>query len=961
VIGRNRELETLGEVFSRAAEGHGGMVLLAGEAGVGKTRLAEEAVARGALACLRGAAVEQGTSPYAPVVASLRWFLRRDPAGLAPSHPLVAHLGVLLPELGAAPEVTDRETLIEAVRTAFQTIATRKPTVVLLDDLHWADAATLELLPSLAEAAEEWPLLVLGAYRTEEIPRGHPLRRLRTDLRRAGRLAELAVEPLDPEEASRLAARVLDGEPGPSLGAALYDRSQGVPFLVEELAAALRDGGRLAAGPNGLELDEGSTVPLPETLRDALRVRTDGLSDAARATLEAAAVAGSEVELELLTELGRDAALGEVLDRGLLREVELGIAAFRHDLVREAVYADTHWPRRRALHREVATLLEGRGADPRLTADHWLAAGERARALPLLVETARRFCRIHAYRDAAAAARTALELWPEGEDEAARLEVLDQLGQCAQLCGELAEAGRVWEEVAASLDDRTSPERVAEVRRRLATVYELEGASVRAGAARLEAGDALERAGLGGEAATEWLLAVELAWTETPNAESVLARAAEAARSAGRTDVESRCLSVQGFMTGRAGRHEEGLALMRSALTLALDGNHVDAAVDAYWALGATANDWGDYAAARSVFDEAVVYCRTNELEEGESFCLGCLVVVLGNGGDWARAEELARDLLERPALPEVSRLHALVTIGMIAASQGVTKRARRLLSRAHALASALEAEQSEHESLVGLALVDELDGVESLHWPELVAHPIGRACSSRPRGLRLAATFAARRGDTALLYACADATASWASRFGSTEALAALAHVLGEVALLEGNTSTAADQLGLALERLGEVDAPFERALTQARAGVALLAAGERELGVERLAGAYQTFRKLGARPFANRAAADLEAAGERVDRRLGRRAARDLRQGGLTRRELEILRLVAVGRTNREIAHQLFLSPRTVDMHVRNLLAKLGCRSRTEATGRAYEIGLLEAMVSHASPAGTEGEIPG
>ena len=217
-----------------------------------------------------------------------------------------------------------------------------------------------------------------------------------------------------------------------------------------------------------------------------------------------------------------------------------------------------------------------------------------------------------------------------------------------------------------------------------------------------------------------------------------------------------------------------------------------------------------------------------------------------------------------------------------------------------------------------------------------------------RPRGLRLAATFAARRRDTELVYACADAAASWASRFGSSEALAALAHVLGEVALLEGEPAAAAEQFGLALDRLAEVEAPFERALTQARAGTALIAAGERELGVERLTGAYHTFRKLGARPFASRTASDLEAAGERVDERLGRRAARNLEQGGLTRRELEILRLVAVGRTNREIAHQLFLSPRTVDMHVRNTLAKLSCRSRTEATGRAHELGLLEPIPS-------------
>jgi DNA-binding CsgD family transcriptional regulator len=121
--------------------------------------------------------------------------------------------------------------------------------------------------------------------------------------------------------------------------------------------------------------------------------------------------------------------------------------------------------------------------------------------------------------------------------------------------------------------------------------------------------------------------------------------------------------------------------------------------------------------------------------------------------------------------------------------------------------------------------------------------------------------------------------------------------------------------------------------------------ALGERELAIERLMDAYRTARKLRARPLAQRAAAELAALGESVDRRLGRRAAAELAFAGLSRRELEIARLVAAGQTNREIARGLFLSPRTVDMHVRNILAKLGCRSRVEATRKAAELGLLES----------------
>jgi AAA ATPase domain len=144
MFGRERELEHLAGVFSAAGEGQGGLVLLAGEAGVGKTRLAEVAMAGGGLACLRGVADQFSSSPYRPIAAVLREYLRREPGRLPGAEPLGAYLGAILPELGPATTVADRETLVEAVRYAFGAIATRAATVVFLDDLQWADAATLE-------------------------------------------------------------------------------------------------------------------------------------------------------------------------------------------------------------------------------------------------------------------------------------------------------------------------------------------------------------------------------------------------------------------------------------------------------------------------------------------------------------------------------------------------------------------------------------------------------------------------------------------------------------------------------------------------------------------------------------------------------------------------------------------------------------------------------------------------
>ena len=156
------------------------------------------------------------------------------------------------------------------------------------------------------------------------------------------------------------------------------------------------------------------------------------------------------------------------------------------------------------------------------------------------------------------------------------------------------------------------------------------------------------------------------------------------------------------------------------------------------------------------------------------------------------------------------------------------------------------------------------------------------------------------------------------------------LGHALGELSLLEHDPARAARHFGESIAALGRLELPHELAHTRLRAGLALVAAGQREQGVEELAESYRGAQALGARPLATSAAHELTQLGEALDARLGRRAAGLLERGGLTRRELEVLRLVAEGCTDREIAQSLVLSPRTVEMHVAHCLNKLGCRSR-------------------------------
>jgi ATP/maltotriose-dependent transcriptional regulator MalT len=210
--------------------------------------------------------------------------------------------------------------------------------------------------------------------------------------------------------------------------------------------------------------------------------------------------------------------------------------------------------------------------------------------------------------------------------------------------------------------------------------------------------------------------------------------------------------------------------------------------------------------------------------------------------------------------------------------------------------------------------------------------------------GLRLSALLFAQGGSTEEAHAAAKALTRIADDSGHADALAALAHALGEIALAEGEPELAAEQINRAVELHASLRIPAERAQILHRAGIALSAAGDRELAIERHAEAYRLARNLGARPLAGRAAAAIEDLGESAEQRLGRTAT-DGEGSPLSRRELEVLRLVAEGLTNREIAGQLFLSPRTVDMHVRNILSKFDVRSRVEASIKAGEAGLLKS----------------
>jgi DNA-binding NarL/FixJ family response regulator len=698
-----------------------------------------------------------------------------------------------------------------------------------------------------------------------------------------------------------------------------------------------------------VELARRADLPLPETVRDAVLVRAERLSASAREAVEVAAVAGLHFDLTLILDLAGEQGLEEALRSGFVHEAEPGRGAFRHALTREALYYAATWTRRRSLHAQIAARLESLGASPAVVAEHWLAGQQPARARPALLAAAELFVAVHAHRDAADAVGRAVEVWPEGDEAPARLAALDQLGDYAELSGDFGEAARAWREAAEVHDRAGNLLELAKIQRKLASLYELQCVWDAAFAARGIAAESFRAGGRPGEAAAERIAAAGnlQAAGSLAAALELIARAREEADEADRVDLNARALGLEGLVRARMGDFEAGLESARAGLSLALAENLIEPAAETYEKVGMVLDLGAHEGAAIDAFTTALDFCHAHGVSGRAEVCLGCLAYVLRKTGDWDRVIEIGREMSAAGEAPRNARCAAIGQLGLVHVLRGDTKRARQPLAEAFALAqqtdfmimrldtawglARLDEQQAEHESAETRCrlLLEFARESEDSHYPV--------------PALRWATTFFASRGAESEAGACTEYLGAVGSRTGNAEALAAIAHALGEMAFLNGDAEGAARQFLQALDLLRELELPFDRAETQLRAGIALSAAGEREAAIERLIDAYRTARKLGARPLAGRARAELAQLGERVDRRRRRAGPDELEHGGLSRRELEVVRLVAVGRTNREIARELFLSPRTVDMHVRNILAKLGCRSRTDATRRAGELGLL------------------
>ena len=964
-VGRDAELALLHRALAAAAAGPDDepdtapelppaprVVALTGEPGVGRSHLlaalAAAADERGA-AVLRGRAAEwEDALPYGVFVDALD----ACAGGLAAARLPAAHaaaLATILPSAaalapsGAAPGAGERHRAHRAVRALLEALARERPVVVILDDVHWADPASVDLLVALLDRPAGPGVLVAWAARTSGVAPA-----LRAALARAvreDRAAALDLGPLDRAAAGELLGTAVDAATADDL----YRRSAGNPFDLEELART------------------GAAVPA--AVAAALARELDALAPDVRTVLEAAAVAGEPFEPDLVADvadLGEDdvlVALDSLAARGLIRATDVPRRfVFRRPLVRHAVYeaAGAGW--RIAAHARAAAALTARRASPSARARHAEHAARHGdEAAIALFEEAARDCAGRAPATAARWSAAALRLLPVHPRTAARrLDLLEGRAHALAAAGRLAES-RTTLVAAIELAAQAAPERRTGLEIARARVEQWEGRASEARRRLLAAREALADTGGADAAHLALLLAVDgLHELDFGRTRALGTEALELAGRAGDGALGAEALAVLAAGDAAVGRltaaraHADQAAVLVDALDDAALGPHVEAFHFLAWAETMLER----FAPALRHIERGLAASRTTGARRAVvPLLLGRVEPHLGLG-DLVRAREAAQEAVEAGRLSgraqELS--WALWTRAYAELHAGDVHDAVRLAEEAVDAARGLEANVlagADPGWTLGEALVEAgeadrghdvlLDAVGGPDAPRVA--PV-----DRPIAWERLALAALARDHVAAARAYARRARAAAARLDGLDApAAAAARALAAVLVAEGHAPDAVDVLEAALDRVTGA-ARLEPARLRLALGRALAAAGtDRPGAIAVLAAAEADLASLGAEHWRAQAARELRRLGHRV---ATRPRVRDDGVEGLTERELTVARLVHDRHTNKEIARRLYLSEKTVEAHLRNIFAKFRVSSRVAVAREIERLGAAGAAAG-ATPA--------
>ncbi|WP_248148868.1 helix-turn-helix transcriptional regulator [Microbacterium aoyamense] len=947
MVGRESELATLLDLIDEGRSGRPRTAIVRGEAGIGKTRLVREllAAARATadadppLVVAVGPCVDLGPigTPFGPVRRVLRDLA--DEVGLdalraaAGSSAAAANLACLLPELGDAETEVRAGELAEAIEVLLENLSTDRHVVIVIEDLQWADAATLGLLKTFATTLRGRHLTIVATYRSDDIDRFHPLRPVLSELDRSRAVVRVEVAPLTPGEvAEQVSALAGDGRRRVPRTDELAARSGGIPFLVEELVDL--------EGPE-----------LPETLRDLVLARYTRLSAPAQEMIRVMAAGGLNLDHDMLAgvstldEAGLDAALREAIDARVLVAAGTGYG-FRHALTQEAVYAEILPSERVRVHRRYAERLHdaGFGApdDVAALAEHWLAARDLPAAFDATAVALAQARRGFAPAMAATLAERLTELWDQVPDAGPRAgETLPGLHLAAAEAwhdlGESHRALRAAEEgLAADPEDPLT--RAALLRMRFVQSFNAEGRNRRedldAAIAILEASQAAEATTLQSRTLSNLALLErgEAAARDT-------AQAIALAEQAGNDPALAVALTAEAWrLADENGLEEQALAPLERAVTL-----DVSPAMKSY-----VGEAYVDLLRRVGRFDEA---CLVGEQHRADavragmerksgtafSFVLSRSHFAAGRPAEGLAHARRARRYADRGSRPSAARLFA--SHHHWNDESGI--RDELLADERTSIDEILRKNPEKHSSWVVergdtlLTATGTMDaGSPSAAEAQTTAAELAAiATGDHPGRVQRAAAVTLAlllRDSPSAQHAAAlrTAAASWPS-----EGLAPLHAAVVIAGLADAEGASAGERVALwraALEtEPGRSLAVWHRHLAELRLATALLDAGDRteaadllaridaEASIDGVARVARWARELSV--TAGLAQHDVPATGDVI--------------AGLTPRERQVLELVAEGLTNPQIGERLFISPKTASVHVSAILGKIGAANRAEA----------------------------
>lgn len=985
LVGRERELALLRAGLEMGLDGEGRVVLLTGEPGIGKTRTAEElaadAVARGALVCWGRCHEAEWTPPFWPWVQAFRAYAHHRPAdalhvelgaGAADIAQLVPEVAARLPDLPVLPALAPEQArfrTFDHIAAFLRRAAMAQPLVLIFDDLHWADAPSLLLLEFVAREVLDAPIVVLGTYRDVEVGRQHPLVRTVGEVVRTGQSQRVGLQGLSKREVGQLVAA--SGVTATAeLVTAVYEETAGNPFFVHEVARLLAgeagDGDAVGAERTARRL------PMPESVREAVGRRLDRLSPACNEVLTAAAAIGRQFGLPVLARVsGRTTeqvleALEEAETARLIEEVPRRVGGYRfgHALIREALYEELSAVQKVRLHRQIGLALEtlyGSDPEPHLAelAHHFVQAapgGDAERAVAYARRAGERAMALLAFEDAAAHFDVALQVIDllESPVEALQCDLMLVLAAAHLNAGDVA-AGRAIYLRAANLAKAAGlPEQLARA-----------------------------ALGFGGEAITAWGYDAELVRVledaldllgseDSPMRAQLLTRLA----------IEYSDVDAERFTT--LARDAETIAWRLGeprSLAFALIGRlHVQLEHYEGWeALIATGREMAQL--GETIGDRGLTWSAACGRLCGQLLA-GDVAEIDREIEACARIADDSRQPFFLFWTPTLRALRALVD-GRFADAERHVAEAVALVPRAH-LAHwvlwyapnlfALRREQgklAETETTLRDAIADTRDPERDVTYRAMLAlayfetgrHEEARRefevfavddfASVRRRNHRDTNTVHGLGYLAEVCAALADAPRA-TTLYGLLAPYASHNLVYGGTWHVAGSASHYLGLLAATLDLWDDAARHFEDALAMnGRMGARPLVARTQLAYAQMLArrgadGDYARARSLtdAALATANelgmiRLGADVAMLGSTLESRSTEHGA--AARFGLTEREIDVLRLLAAGRSNPEIAALLFISAATARTHVSNIFAKLDVHSRTEAVDYAHRHGLL------------------